>query len=240
MMGWRARIRAWVKGQSRKPWAIAVLRILVAGYMWTLYASARKRVVIPRETQALIDQKTPMLVGNWHGRLFLIAPFWQHKIGLPLCVISSPHADGLIVGGAAEVLGIRALRGTRGGQGGGAKVMREGLRALKDGSCLILNPDGPNGPRQVLGSGAAALAQLSGVPFVAITYSGSAGRILMDKWDRGFMARYFSKLTFAVSAPLYFDKDQDRESIRQQIETVMNEQLWDIDAIYGRPKIEPD
>ena len=234
-----AKTPQWLKAQSRKPWAIRTLRTLVAAYMWALYATARKRFDIHPETQALFDQKVPLLIGNWHGRLFLFAPFWRHRGHVPLSVISSPHADGLIVGGAAEVLGLRPLRGTRGGQGG-AKAMREGLRALKNGQCLMLNPDGPSGPRQVLGEGTAALAQLSGAPFVAITFSCARARILTKQWDRGLMPRFFTHMTFTVSAPIYMDKAIDREVARRQLEDMMNAQMFAADQAYGREPVHPD
>lgn len=232
-------MRQWLKIQSRKPWAIVVLRTLVAGYMWALYASCRKRFVIDPETQKLFDAKEPLLIGNWHGRLFLFAPFWRHKGHVPLSGISSPHADGLIVGGGAKVLGLMPLRGTRGGEGG-AKAMRAGLKALREGQCLMLNPDGPRGPRQVLGEGTAALAQLGGRPFVAITSSAKKGEINQKQWDRPLVPPFFSEITFHVSAPLTFSRDQDREEVRLQIETFMNEQLWAADKAYDREPILAD
>ena len=232
-------MRNWLKTQIRRPWGIVVLRTLVAAYMWALYASCRKRFVIDPRTQALFDAKVPLLIGNWHGRLFLSAPFWRHKGHLPLSVISSPHADGLIVGGGAEVLGVTPLRGTRGGQGG-AKALRAGLKALQAGQCLILNPDGPKGPRQVLGEGTAALAQLAGRPFVAMTSSAKRGMPNLKRWDRPLVPPFFSEVTFHVSAPLTFSRDQDREDVRQKIEALMNEQLWAADAAYGRDRIEAD
>ena len=230
-------LRTWLKHQSRRPWSIWVLRACIAGYMWLLYASCRKTFDIHPEAQALFDRKAPLLIGNWHGRLFLFAPFWRHKGPVPLSVISSPHADGLIVGGAAEVLGLKPLRGTRGGQGG-AKAMREGLRALKQGHCLMLNPDGPAGPRHVLGPGTAALAQLSGAPFIAITYSCARARIATKNWDMPLYPHWFTRLTVQVSKPIYVDKSADREQVRKQLEDFMNTQFWALDAQFGHPKIE--
>lgn len=228
--------REWLKQTSRRPWSIRILRALIAAYMWLLYASTRKKIEIDGQTRALMDAKVPLLIGNWHGRLFLFAPFWRHRGHLPLNVISSPHADGLIVGGAAEVLGLKPLRGTRQGQGG-AKAMREGLRALKNGECLMLNPDGPAGPRHVLGAGTAALAQLSGAPFVAITYSGPRGRLAQRQWDQAFVPGWFSPLTIAISAPAYVAKDEDREGARLRLEGFMNDHFWALDARHGLPKI---
>ncbi len=225
----RAGLRAWAKRQSRRPGAVRLFRTLIAAYMWALYASTRKTIRIDPQTQALMAAGVPLLIGNWHSRLFLFAPFWRHRGHLPLSVISSPHADGLIVGGAAEVLGLEPLRGTRGGKGGAA-AMRAGLRALQSGRCLMLNPDGPSGPRQVLGEGTAALAQLSDAPFVAIAYSARPARFSTRVWDRSLLVRPFSRLIVEVSAPLRFDKTQDREAVRQQIERFMNAQMAALDS----------
>ena len=214
-----------------------VIRVCIGLYSWALYASARKRIEIDPETQALFEAKTPLLIGVWHGRLLLFAPFWRHCGPLPLSAIASPHADGMLFGGAAETLGLTLLYGTKGGEGG-AKVMRAGLKALKNGQCLALPPDAPRGPRQVLGEGTAALAQLSGAPFVAISHSCARGWIADGQWDRPLYPRWFTRMTFRVSAPLYLDREGDRETVRQQIEALMNQQLWDLDAHYGQPKSE--
>ncbi len=230
-------LRAWAKRQSRRPWAIRLLRTLIAAYMWAVYASARKTIRIDPGTQALMAAGVPLLIGNWHSRLFLFAPFWRHCGHLPLSVISSPHADGLIVGGAAEVLGLKPLRGTRGGKGGAA-AMRAGLRALWSGHCLMLNPDGPAGPRQVLGDGTAALAQLGGAPFVAVTYSARPARFSQEAWDRSLLVRPFSRLILEVSAPLWFDKTHDRATVRQQIEQLMNAQMAELDSMSDTSRVK--
>lgn len=221
----------------RKPWARSILKTCVAACMWALYTSTRKRVHIHPETQTLLAHKRPLLIGIWHGRLFLFAPFWRRQGPLPVCFIVSPHADGQVIGGAAARLGLTPIWGTRGGQGGGAEAMRQGLRALKTGSCLMITPDGPKGPRQVLGEGTAALAQLSGAPFVAITFAAKRRRMLSDQWDRSFMARLFTRLDVHVSAPTYVLKSEDRESARTRLQEIMNQQLWAADAVLGWPKI---
>ena len=76
----------------------------------------------------------------------------------------------MIAGRRAERLGLRALRGTRGSQGG-ARLMRQAVKALQGDECLITNPDGLAGPARVLGEGTIAIAQLSGRPIVPMAFS---------------------------------------------------------------------
>lgn len=204
--------------------------------MCLVYLTARKKIEIHPRTKTLMEQGTPLLVGNWHSRLFLAAPFWRQHGHTPLYVISSPHPDGLIFGGAAELLGIKILRGTRGGEGG-SLAMREGIRALKNGSSLILNPDGPSGPRQVLGAGTAALAQITRTPFVCLTYSGRRVRFAEKAWDKTLLVPMFSNLTFRISAPIERVGGDDREQVRSEMEAQMNKELWDLDAHYGHEKV---
>ena len=229
-------MRKWLKRHSRKAWAIRILKAVVANYMRLVYLTARKKIEIHPRTKELMGKGVPLLIGNWHSRLFLAAPFWRRHGHSPLFVISSPHADGQIFGGAAELLGIKILRGTRGGEGGSI-AMRAGIRALKSGNSLILNPDGPSGPRQVLGEGTAALAQISRSPFVCLTYSGRPVRFSKQGWDRSLVVPLFSKLTFRISAPMEYDETVDREQVRSEIETLMNQEMWALDQEYGHPRV---
>ena len=238
-MAKRGAFKQWLKGLSRRPWMISFLKTLVATYMWLLYATARKTFRIAPETQALLDAKTPLILANWHGRLFLTAPLWRHIGTMPMSVISSSHADGQIVGGGAERLGLIALRGTRGGEGG-AKAMRLALKALKGDTSLIINPDGPSGPRQVLGEGTAAIAQLSGAPVVGLTFSCDRGRFLTRQWDQAVIPHFFARITFDLSAPIYAERGQDREAVRQTLESHLNQQLWTLDGEFGHPQILAD
>ena len=64
-------MRGWFKAQSRTPWGIAVLRTLVAAYMWALYATARKTFQIHPETATLLNDRRTFILGNWHSRLFM-------------------------------------------------------------------------------------------------------------------------------------------------------------------------
>lgn len=221
----KKRLKTW----SRSKGGIAVLSWLVARYMWLLYFTARKTIRIHPDTAALLAGKQTFIMANWHSRLFMVAPFWRHKGTMELTVISSPHADGLIVGGGAERLGLRPLRGTRGGQGG-AKAMREAVKALKGSECLILNPDGPGGPARVLGEGTVAIAQLSGRPIVPMAFSAVRGNVRERDWDKAMIPRFFDRLTLDLAAPIYVDKSEDRESARVRVEAVMNAHLDALDA----------
>ena len=218
-----------LKAFSRSPRGVAILSWLVARYMWALYFTARKTIRIHPETAALLANKHTCIMANWHSRLFMVAPFWRHRGTMDLTVISSPHADGLIVGGGAERLGLRPLRGTRGGQGG-AKAMREAVKALKGTESLILNPDGPSGPARVLGEGTVAIAQLSGRPIVPMAFSATRAHIREKDWDKAMIPRFFDRLTIDLAAPIYVDKSEDRESARVRVEAAMNAHLDALDA----------
>ena len=228
-------MRRWLKTQSRQPWAIAILKTLVALYMWALYASARKTIRIHEGTLGLLQGQQTFILGNWHSRLFMVAPFWRHRGTMGLAVISSPHADGLIVGGGAERLGLRPLRGTRGGEGG-AKAMRAAVKALKGKDCLIINPDGPAGPGRVLGAGTVAIAQLSGRPLVPMAFSSAYARVSDGDWDKAMIPRFFDKMIVDLGAPIYIHTSEDRESARLRVEQAMNGHLDALDAeVRGTP-----
>jgi len=81
---------------------------------------------------------------------------------------------------------------------------------------------------------------MSGAPFVAITYSARPARLSEKAWDRSLIVPPFARLTVQISAPLNFDKVEDRERVRAQIEDFMNQQMWALDRAMGLLKVEAE
>lgn len=164
-----------------------------------------------------------MILAFWHGRLLMI-PLCYHGKGIK--VLISRHKDGELIAKVMERFGYGTVRGssTRGGKA----AMKEMIRSIRE-TDIAITPDGPQGPGYRVQGGIVALARMSGVPIVPVTFSAS-GRKVFGSWDSFMLPYPFSRGAFLWGEPVYVAKKDDPERKRIELETTMREMTDYIDA----------
>ncbi len=138
--------------------------------------------------------KESIVIAFWHGEL-LMQPFLYKKIRAnhKVSTMISEHFDGELLAKTMFYFGFDTVRGSS--SKGGAKVLIEAIKKLKNGSDLALTPDGPKGPRHSIADGVIVLAQKTNTKIVIFGYRASSFWQLKS-WDKFVVPKPFSKITF--------------------------------------------
>ncbi len=139
-----------------------LLGLVGAGIAKVLLATVRMRIV---DRSGLLTESPdfPLILTFWHNRILAITK--AHRLRYPagrkgVAVLTSPSKDGEILAQIMARFRMGAIRGSSSRRG--ARALVECRRWLKTGADLAVTPDGPKGPRYVLGPGLILMAQTSG------------------------------------------------------------------------------
>jgi lysophospholipid acyltransferase (LPLAT)-like uncharacterized protein len=162
------------------------LALLTWAYLWLVLRTVRWTHV----NRPLAEQELALGRGAigciWHGTspMAIAAKPVLGQRQAKILISLSP--DGEFITRAIAGHGLEAIRGSKGKPGkskGGAAAFRECLDWLAEGGLLLLTPDGPRGPAEVMSLGVARMAKLAQAPVYMI---GLAARpaAQMNSWDR--------------------------------------------------------
>ena len=193
------------------------LRLLVA----TLRLRREERTVEP-----LWAAGAPAIYVVWHARLLLL-PYLYRRRGL--FALISHSEDGSMISDIAHRFGFVTVRGSssRGGAGG----LRALSRAIGEGHSVVVVPDGPRGPRQVLKAGVVVLARLTGAHVVPLALAASS-EWRARSWDEFRIPKPFSRCVVRFGEPILVPRDIDaagEETARKEIETALTAVTWQVD-----------
>ena len=130
----------------------------------------------------------------------------------------SASRDGGVVARILEHFGIQPVRGSTSRRG--PQALRELVTAAEEGYDLSITPDGPRGPRYEVQEGVIALAQLTGLPIVPVSYS-LGWKYRPKSWDRFLVPIPFSRCHVCVGKPLRVTRqatEEEREALRLELE----------------------
>jgi hypothetical protein len=171
----------------------------------------------------LADDATGAIALFWHGRIPLClatAPQWWRK--RTQCLIS-PSADGEFIARALAMSGFPAIRVSSAKPGDTAK-MRQAIAAIRDatnwvagGGALVVTPDGPRGPNEVIAAGSLQIARRSGQPVFLMGIAASPAAQL-DTWDKVMFALPFGRGAVVWEGPLHVPADADEAEIARLID----------------------
>lgn len=153
----RKRIEAWLKLSVLPPIGASVIR----GLGRTMRMEARGY----EQLDALYLESRHIILAFWHAQQLMIPVGYR---GTQANVLISRHQDGEIIARIIARFGHRAVRGSS--TRGGALALRELIRLGRSGADLVVTPDGPKGPRQVVKMGVIQLARASGLPIVPLAF----------------------------------------------------------------------
>jgi lysophospholipid acyltransferase (LPLAT)-like uncharacterized protein len=189
-------------------------------------------VVEPADIYERVRPELPVIIAMWHGQHIMIPfarPDWMQASSLV-----SRHGDGGINAAALEGLGISAIRGS--GATGQRKVREKGgasaflamVRALRDGTTMVLTADIPKTAR-IAGRGIVELARVSGRPIYPCAVVTSR-RIDFDSWDKASIGLPFGRGAIVVGDPVSIGRDADDAAIERARLAVEH----GLDAVHAR------
>lgn len=183
--------------------------------IWCIFLTCRVKF-----TPTKLPEK-PCVVVFWHGRLammsFAYRRWWLRDFGSKrrAKVIISDHKDGEIIMRVISHFGIGAIRGSS--FKGGARALMGAIKEIKNGTDVIITPDGPRGPLHSVADGAVILAQRLNLDIYALNYEASSFWKFRS-WDEMVLPKPFSRINYSLSAPLNLtglSLDAGKEAIRQ-------------------------
>jgi len=183
--------------------------------IWCIFLTCRVKF-----TPTKLPEK-PCVVVFWHGRLammsFAYRRWWLRDFGSKrrAKVIISDHKDGEIITRVISHFGIGAIRGSS--FKGGARALMGAIKEIKNGTDVIITPDGPRGPFHSVADGAVILAQRLNLDIYALNYEASSFWKFRS-WDEMLLPKPFSRINYSLSAPLNLaglSLDVGKEAIRQ-------------------------
>lgn len=168
----------------------------------------------------------PAIYCVWHNRLALcmIAYFKYIKKrnrSAGLAAMVSASRDGGFLSGVLECFGVQPVRGSTSRRG--PQALRELTTWAKRGYDLAITPDGPRGPCYVVQDGIIALAQLTEMPIVPVSYH-LGWKIRPNSWDRFQIPLPFSRCEIIYEKPIRVPRETsepERESLRLQLEQTL-------------------
>jgi lysophospholipid acyltransferase (LPLAT)-like uncharacterized protein len=163
----------------------------------------------------LDDDTTGAIALFWHGRIPLClatAPQWWRK--RTKCLIS-PSADGEFIARALVMSGFPAIRVSSAKKGDAGKArqavaaIREATNWVAGGGALVVTPDGPRGPNEVIAAGSLQIARRSGQPVFLMGIAASPATQMQSTWDKVMWAAPFGRGAVVWDGPLYVPRDAD-------------------------------
>lgn len=172
----------------------------------------------------------PVLAGSsgaialfWHGRIPLClatAPQWWRK---RTRAFVSPSADGEFIAQALAMSGFPAIRISSAKKGDSAKArqavaaIREAVTWVEGGGALVVTPDGPRGPNEVIAPGALQIARRSGQPVFLMGIAANPALQMQNTWDKVMWAAPFGRGAVVWEGPLFVPADADESQIQKLI-----------------------
>ena len=170
----------------------------------------------------LTDGK-PAVALFWHGSIPLclgLAPVWWRRDKVR-CMVS-PSADGEFIAQALSRAGFPAIRTSSAKKGDTTKArqavaaIREAINWVNDGGVLIVTPDGPRGPAEVIAQGSLQIAKKTGAPIYLMGLAVSPA-IVLDTWDKVTFAWPFGRGATVWDGPYHVPPDADADAIQAMI-----------------------
>ncbi|WP_374469805.1 lysophospholipid acyltransferase family protein [Phenylobacterium sp.] len=218
---------------------------------WVLGTYLRVVLRTVRWTHENVACVEPVLAGDsgaialfWHGRIPLClatAPQWWRK---RTRAFVSPSADGEFIAQALAMSGFPAIRVSSAKKGDSAKArqavaaIREAVAWVSDGGALVVTPDGPRGPNEVIAQGALQIARRSGQPVFLMGIAANPAWQLRNTWDQVMFAAPFGRGAVVWEGPLHVPADADDAAIQGLIadwSARLSAATRRAEALVGRP-----
>jgi len=168
----------------------------------------------------------PAIYCVWHNRLPLCLKAYYGYVKKNnrtpgMAAMVSASKDGGFLAEVLRCFGVQPVRGSTSRRG--RQALLELTTWAKRGYDLAITPDGPRGPCYVVQEGVVALAQVTSLPIMPVSYS-LEWKIRTNSWDRFQIPLPFSRCEIIYARPVRVPRDAtdaDRASLRQHLEAVL-------------------
>ena len=169
--------------------------------------------------EPVLETGKPAVALFWHGSIPLclgLAPVWWRREKVR-CMVS-PSADGEFIAQALSRAGFPAIRTSSAKKGDSSKAraavaaIREAMNWINEGGVLIVTPDGPRGPAEIIAPGSLQIARKTGAPIYLMGLAVSPA-ITLDTWDKITFAWPFGRGATAWDGPYYVPADADEAAM---------------------------
>jgi lysophospholipid acyltransferase (LPLAT)-like uncharacterized protein len=166
---------------------------------------------------------SPAIYCVWHNRLALcmIAYYGYARKRNPtpgMAAMVSASKDGGFLAAILECFKVQPVRGSSSRRG--HQALLELTTWAERGYDLAITPDGPRGPCYVVQDGVMALAQITGLPVMPVSYY-LHWKLQPKSWDRFQIPLPFSRCDMVFAPPVRVPReatDAEREALRQQLQ----------------------
>lgn len=222
------RLHGWRATWERVKCSVAALLAWLV--LFPLMSTLSIRIGGAEKVWRRLRERRGAILAVWHGTALIpiYCMRWKWQYGMV-----SLSRDGEIISRLLWLLGWRSVRGSS--HRGGARVLREAARVLKDGSMLGVTPDGPRGPARKVQPGTIHLASVTGCPIIPIG-TGITSYVQMKSWDKARLPYPFSTVGIYVGDPITVPPQASEEVIRhkaEELERAMNEAEQEAEKIAG-------
>ena len=224
--------------QNLLGWLLGVyIRLILVTVRWT-------HVNVECVEPALANPEMGAIALFWHGRIPLClatAPQWWRKSTKAMI---SPSSDGQFIATALEMAGFAGIRTSTAKKGDAAKArqavaaLREAVTHVGGGGALVITPDGPRGPNEVVQPGALQIARRSGQGVYLMGIAAHPAAQLKG-WDRIMFAAPFGKGAVVWDGPFFAPKDIGDEAAEVMLaewSTRLSALTRQAEAMVGRPQ----
>jgi hypothetical protein len=204
-----------VKRFFRSPAVQAALGWLVAAYIELIIATVRWRFDNRGPVDEIMTGPEGLIALFWHGRIAQGMACRPLLRGKPRKVMISLSPDGEFISKAAARLHIPPLRGSTGKAAmskGGARAFRDALGFIRSGGVMILTPDGPRGPAEVLPIGPVQMARAAACPVFVMSLA-AAPALTLKSWDKARIPLPFARGQVVLEGPLRLPPDPDEAAL---------------------------
>jgi lysophospholipid acyltransferase (LPLAT)-like uncharacterized protein len=222
----------WIRHFLKSDLVSRIFAFLAAQYIRLVFATCKWDTFGKEILQSYLQADKPFIICFWHGRLAMLVYAWTWK-DRPFHMLLSNHRDGQLIGRTISYFNIMPIWGST--QRGGTQALREMLKILRKGETVGMTPDGPRGPRQVVGLGIITLAKLAQADMVPVTFSTSR-RLRLNTWDRFHCPLPFGRGVFLLGSPISppnHGDEPEMERVRLLLQTEMTNLQNKADGLMG-------
>ncbi|HEY9218787.1 MAG TPA: lysophospholipid acyltransferase family protein [Phenylobacterium sp.] len=190
----------------------------LASYLRLVFHTVRWRHENVECVEPVLAAEGGVIALFWHGRIPLClatAPQWRRKRTKAMV---SPSSDGEFVAQALARAGFPAIRVSSAKPGDTAKAraalggFREAMSWVGEGGALVITPDGPRGPNEVIAAGALQIAKRTGVPVFLMGIAANPAAQL-ETWDKVMFAAPFGRGAVVWEGPFHAPKGADEAAL---------------------------
>jgi lysophospholipid acyltransferase (LPLAT)-like uncharacterized protein len=191
-----------------RSFASVVVPIVGAFLIRLVYITSKKNF----SAESLPDE--PIIYACWHGDLMFFAhSYLRYKNPPHVKAVISSHFDGTLIAGTLQKFGLEIIAGSS--NRNAARVLIQGIKALKEGYDIGITPDGPRGPRHEVADGIIAMAEKTAAKVILVEIR-PRKYWQLSSWDKFVIPKPFGEINFYYSEPLNI-KGMETEQARKLI-----------------------